>query len=225
MKIPLVMISGLVSNERLWEHQRRHLKDIAAVTVLSPSQNTPEKMVQAILDEAPPTFALAGHSMGGWLCLEIMRTAPSRVLQLCLLNTTARGDSAEKKIKRQEMILKVQKGRFQEVVEDMVEHFVYNPLVKEDVRQMFLEVGPDAFIRQQEAMLQRGECQSILPCITCRTLVIHAARDKNFSLEEHKELAGQIGGAKLAIVENSGHMSPIEVPEIITDLLRAEFKG
>jgi len=75
MRIPLVLVSGLLSNSSLWQHQMRHLSEIASIQTISPSQNTPEKMIQAILDEAPPIFALAGHSMGGWLCLELMRTA------------------------------------------------------------------------------------------------------------------------------------------------------
>lgn len=220
MKIPLVLLSGLLSNKLLWQHQMHHLSDIASIQVISPSQDTPEKMIQAILDEAPPKFALAGHSMGGWLCLEIMRVAPSRVYQLSLLNTTARMDSKEKTIKRQKMILKAEKGQFQEVVDEMVENFVINPLIKSDVKKMFLEVGREIFIHQQRAMLQRNECLSILPTISCPTLVIHAMQDKNFSIEEHRELANQIQNAKLAMVEDSGHMSPIEMPQAITSLLR-----
>ncbi len=220
MRTPLVLLPGLSSNKILWQHQSYHLSDIALVQIISAVQDTPEKMVQVILDEAPPQFALAGHSMGGWLCLELMRVAPSRVTQLCLINTTARMDSKEKTIRRKEMIQKAKAGQFQEVVEAMTEHFVFNPLVKNDVKKMFLEVGMQAFINQQHAMIERKESQSILSIIACPTLVIHAARDKNFSFEEHEELVNQIPNAELAIVENSGHMSPMENPEAITVLLR-----
>lgn len=97
MKIPLVFVSGLLSNETLWEVQVHNLSDLAVIQVQSPSQNCAKKMIEQILDLAPPTIALAGHSMGGWLCLELMRKAPFRVQRLCLLNTTARMDSEEKK--------------------------------------------------------------------------------------------------------------------------------
>lgn len=217
---PLVLLSGLLSNERLWQHQTAHLSDIASIRVFCPSQNTPEKMVRAILDQAPPQFALAGHSMGGWLCLELMRRAPARVTRICLLNTTARMDSEEKKGRRQKMILRAEQGHFLEIAKEIADEFVFNRLVKSDVEKMFLDVGPEAFIRQQQAMLMRGECQSILPTITRPTLVIHAARDKNFSLEEHKELASRIPGAELAQIDDSGHMSPIERPQAVTALLR-----
>ena len=221
MKIPLLLISGLLSNQRLWAGQIQYLSQIASIRVISPAQNSPEKMVQAILKEAPPKFALAGHSMGGWLCLEVMRKDPSRVSQLCLLNTTVRRDSEEKKKKRQLMIQRVKSGEFQKVVKEIVDFFVFNALVKNDVEKMFLEVGPEAFIRQQESMLVRRECLSILPTIACPTLVVHAANDKNFSLEEHQEMAGKIKTASLAVVGDSGHMSPLEKPEEVNSLLES----
>lgn len=220
MKTPLVLLSGLLSNDSLWHHQKSHLSASASIRILSPAQDTPKKMIQAILDVAPPKFALAGHSMGGWLCLEIMRVAPSRVTKLCLLNTTARMDSEEKRGNRLKMIEKVQMGQFEDLVDEIVERFVFNPLVKDEVKRMFLNVGKESFIHQQRAMLMRSELQSILPTITCPTLVIHAAQDKVFSLEEHRELVDQIQGAKLATVEDSGHMSPMEMPQAITTLLK-----
>lgn len=220
MKIPLLLLPGLLSDARLWEHQTRHLADIASIQIISVSQNTPEQMVSSILKKAPPAFALAGHSMGGWLCLEVMRTAPERVSQLCLLNTTARMDSEEKKMKRNGMIRKAEQGLFQEVVKDMVQKFVFNPLAKHEVEEMFLNQGKESFIHQEQAMLKREESQSILPTITCPVLAIHARQDTVFSLDEHEELVAQIKNAKLAIVEDSGHMSPMEVPQAITALLR-----
>lgn len=220
MKTPLVLLSGLLSNKSFWHHQIVHLSDIAEIVTISSSQNTPKKMVQAILDQAPPQFGLVGHSMGGWLCLEVMRVAPSRVTHLCLLNTTAAMDAEEKKSRRQNMILRTEKGEFKEVVKELVEKLVFNPLVKNSVEKMFLDVGKETFIHQEKAMLMRSECQSILPTITCPTLVIHATEDKLFTLDEHKHLVDQIKDAKLAIVEDAGHMSPIEMPQAITALLR-----
>jgi pimeloyl-ACP methyl ester carboxylesterase len=216
---PLILISGLLSNEYVWLHQVSHLSQLASISVACPTENTPEKMVQAILNKVPPVFALAGHSMGGWVCLEIMRVAPARVSKLCLLNTTARSDSDEKRAKREEMILGAKQGRFHEIVEEMASYFVYNPHLKEGVKEMFLSMGAEIFIQQEEAMISRRECLSILPSIGCPTLVIHAAKDKIFSLEEHEELATKIPNAKLAVIEDSGHMSPLEMPQAITTLL------
>lgn len=212
-----VLVSGLLSNSTLWQHQREHLTDI---TIISPTQDTPQKMVQTILEQAPPQFALAGHSMGGWLCLEIMRAAPSRVSKLCLLNTTARSDSEEKRARRQAMVQKVERGQFREVVKELVKNFVFKPEVMSAVEKMFLEVGPEAFIHQERAMLARKETLSILRRISCPTLVIHAVQDKVFSLEEQEEMVDDIPHARLAVVEDSGHMSPMERPQAVTEHLK-----
>ena len=220
MHIPLVLLSGLASNQHLWKHQMLHLSDIANVHIISAAQDSAQKMVQAILDEAPPQFALAGHSMGGWLCLEVMRAAPARVSKLCLLNTTARMDSEEKRARRQQMVRKAENGQFRDVVKGLVENFVFNPLAKNDVEKMFLEAGPETFIHQENAMIARQECQSILPCITCPTLVVHAMQDSVFARDDQRELVDRIPGSKLAMVEDSGHMSPMEMPQAITSLLK-----
>lgn len=219
MKTPLFFISGLLSNELVWSHQVKSLSDIALIKVISPTQDSPQKMVEEILEQAPDQFILIGHSMGGWLCLEVMRRAKERVTKLCLLNTTARSDTPIVKIKRKEMIQRVESGQFREVVKELVDYFVFNTSVKEKVEKMFLEVGEQAFIRQEKSMLIRDECESILPMIQCPTLVIHAANDKVFTLEDHQELANNISGAKLAIIENCGHMSPLEMHQAVTTLL------
>jgi len=224
MKTPLVLISGLLSDKNLWKHQVEHLSDIASIQVFSPSENSPEAMIKHILDESPPTFALAGHSMGGWLSLEMMRVAPSRVTKLCLLNTTSRRDSDKKRIQREKMIQMAEQGQFDKVIKKLLDHFVFQSSAKEQVEKMFLAVGKEAFIRQEQSMMKRRELTSLLPTIACKTLVIHAAEDKNFSLKEHQELAKQIPKAYLAIIEDSGHMSPMEMPEAVTDLLRLWLK-
>lgn len=220
MKTPLILISGLLSDQSLWLHQLEHLSSDAQIQVYSPSEDSPNKMLQAILEKAPNRFALAGHSMGGWLCLEIMRIAPARVAKLCLLNTTAKLDSEEKKSKRLEMIHKAETGNFKEIVDEMAKLFVFHSQVIEDVKKMFLTVGKKTFIRQERSMLARQECQSILPSIPCPTLVIHSTQDKVFKLEDHKELVENIPLAKSAIIEDCGHMSPFEMPQAVTTLLK-----
>lgn len=221
MKIPLILVSGLLCDESVWAHQIKNLKDVAAIHVICPNQETPQKMVEGILKQAPDRFALAGHSMGGWLGLEVMRRAPERVTRLCLLNTTAKPDTPAKQAKRHEMIQRAENGQFSKIVDELVDHFVFDVHVMEAVRRMLQKAGPEAFIREEQSMLLRDECLSILPRIQCPTLVVHAENDQVFSLEDHEELTNHIPAAKLSIVQACGHMSPMEKPQIITDLMRS----
>jgi thioesterase domain-containing protein len=54
-----------------------------------------------ILAAAPPVFALAGLSLGGYVAFEIMRQAAHRVAKLALLDTMAIPDTAELTARRQ----------------------------------------------------------------------------------------------------------------------------
>lgn len=224
MKKPLVLVSGLLCDESVWDHQIKNLSDSALIKVVCPNRDTPQKMVEEILERSPDRFSLAGHSMGGWLCLETMRRAPERVVRLCLLNTTAKPDTSAKKAKRMEMIRRVESGQFLEIVEETVNDFVYKATIKSDVERMMKKVGEEAFIRQERSMLERVECFSLLPTIRCPVLVIHAKEDRIFTLEDHLELTENISGAQLSILDDCGHMSPMEKPEAVTSLLHSWLK-
>ena len=219
-KKEIFFISGLLSNESVWKYQIESLGGRAITKVVSPTEETPQKMLDKILKEAPDRFVLIGHSMGGWLAMEVMRKAKDRVSSLCLLNTTARSDSPEKRNKRLELISRAQKGEFPSIVRELVDNFVVVPSAKKEVEKMFFEVGVDAFIRQEKSMLSREEFESILPTISCPTLVIHAEKDKLFSLDDHQNIVNKIPNAKLEIVENSGHMSPLEMPDKVNSFLK-----
>lgn len=221
MKYPLVFLSGLLSNQTVWKHQLNTLSKFTKTQVITSTENTPEKMVSHILENVPPSFGLVGHSMGGWLCFELMKKAPERVKSLCLINTTARPDAEEKRKKRIRIIKQAESGNIEQIIEENIDSFVWNESVKEDVKNMFLSVGPQVLIAQETAMLAREESLSVLPQIHCPTLVIHAAHDKIFSLEEHIEIASQVKNGNLVVIENSGHMSPMESPnEVTTHLSR-----
>ncbi|MCP5815752.1 alpha/beta hydrolase, partial [Klebsiella pneumoniae] len=69
-------------------------------------------MASRTLAAAPPQFALAGLSMGGYVALEILRQAPDRVTHLALLDTSARPDSDERREARRKGIENVKLGKF-----------------------------------------------------------------------------------------------------------------
>lgn len=217
----LVFLPGVLSDQRVWFYQIQHLQDRVTCKVIPLVEgNTTEDLLQTVLNSVQGPFFLAGHSMGGWLALELAKHAPQRILKLCLLNTSAQPDSKEKYQRRMDMIREVEQGGFQRVAEMLRDYYVHNDPVKKKVLSMFLDVGKDVFITQQKILLSREECSSFLPQISIPTLVVHAREDKNFSLAVHEELADNIPNAKLAIIEDSGHMSPMESPQAVTTLLR-----
>src|SRR5258706_15682876 len=85
----LIMVPGFLCDESVWEAQQAVLER-RGVTVVVPEHGLLDSlgaMAETILARAAPRFAIAGHSMGGRVALEVYRRAPQRVSHLALLDT------------------------------------------------------------------------------------------------------------------------------------------
>lgn len=216
----LLLLPGLLCDAEVWQSQASHLSDDAHIIIPDLSHaDTPDKMVAAVLEQAPNQFALAGHSMGGWVALEVMKKAPERVTKLCLANTTAKLDSKDKANARRDMISKARCGEYSQVIEQLANAFLHRKELLNSVRVM-LERNQDALIFQQSAMLARDNCEAVLTSITCPTLVIHAEHDKVFQLDDSMQLTTSIPHARLAVITEAGHMSLMEQPDQFNSHLR-----
>ena len=92
--MPILLVPGLVSSSRIYAPVMPALWRCGPVTVANHIRDDNMALIaRRILAEAPPRFALAGHSMGGYIAFEIMRQAPDRVARLALINTQARPDT------------------------------------------------------------------------------------------------------------------------------------
>lgn len=187
-------------------------------------------LAQHALEQAPDgPILLAGHSMGGYVALEILRQAPERIGRLALLNTHARPDTAEATENRRRLMALADRdfeGAINALMPKlMTPHHLEDPVLTGIIGAMALGVGKDAFKRQQAAIIGRIDSRPSLKRIRCPTLVIAARNDGLMPVELLEELAHGIPGARLAIVEDCGHMAPIEQPEKVVELLREWIRG
>ncbi|MEQ8604257.1 MAG: alpha/beta fold hydrolase [Marivibrio sp.] len=81
-------------------------------------------------------------------------------------------------------------------------------------------VGRDAFARQQTAIMTRPDRLDLLPSIRCPTLVMVGRQDALTPLARSEEMAAAIPGARLAVIEDCGHLPTMERPQAATALLR-----
>lgn len=181
---PLVLLPGLLCDERLWRHQVEYLGDYVRVVVADLTVGgSVSGMAQAVLDAAPAgRFALAGLSMGGYVALEVMRVAPSRVSRLALLDTSARADTPEQTAARRALISVAQDRRFGEVPRGLFPGIVHPDRVGDEglastVFDMAEAVGASAFARQEEAIIDRPDSRRDLGSIGCPTLVLCGRED------------------------------------------------
>ena len=181
-------------------------------------------IARRILAEAPPRFALAGHSMGGYIAFEIMRQAPERVAKLALINTQARPDTPEATARRRGMIARAQGGDYRGVLDELFAGFVH-PSRRDDasLRQLVYDMGDDvgveAFVRQQTAVMSRPDSRPTLAWIKCPTLVLTGDEDNTIPNSLSVEMADGIHGAKLVILADCGHLPQPEQPQATADAL------
>ena len=176
--LPMVLIPGLLCTARLYAEQISVLWRFGPVMIADHRRDDTAAAIAArILAAAPPQFALAGLSMGGYLALEVMRQAPDRVARLALLDTNARADTPEISERRRRQIELAQNGRLGEIVDQQLPLFVHrdrrgDTSLIEIVRVMAEETGAEAFVRQQRALIGRADLRSHLAAIRCPTLVL-----------------------------------------------------
>lgn len=226
-KPTLLILPGLLEDAEAFTHQIEALRKEANVIVadLTRAETTADLAKQALEQVPAGKFSLAGHSMGGYVALEVMRQAPERVERLALLNTHARPDSPESTENRRRLMALAEKD-FPAVIQSLMPKLMTAEHVMDldmtgTISEMALGIGKDAFIRQEKAIIGRIDSRAHLPRIKCATLVLAARDDALMPVELLEELARGIPRATLAVVEGSGHMASIEQPGKVTELLQA----
>jgi len=223
--LPIVLIPGLLASARLYAPQIPKLWLSGPVMIADHTRDlSMGAIARRILGAAPPRFALAGLSMGGYISLEIVRQAPARVVKLALLDTSARPDTPEAiQVRRAQMALAAT-GRLDDVADNQFERMVAearraDPGLRETNLRMAREVGVAAFARQQTAIMGRVDSRPTLKDIRCPSLVLVGENDALTPPDLAAEIAAGIAGARLVTVPKCGHLSTLEQPDVVTRAL------
>lgn len=225
-RLPLVLIPGLLCDAALWSAVLDSFAAERPVVVADVTgSGSIDGLAASVLGQAPAgRFALAGLSMGGYVAMAVARAAPRRVAGLALLNTTARPDRPEQTDRRRQLIAMTEAGRFGPVPRLLVPTMVPPDRVDEPATggvfvAMARRVGPDAFIRQQTAIMGRIDSRPSLPSIRCPTTVIAGTLDTLTPPAVMREIADLVPGAVLHEIEGCGHLSPLEAPGVVRTAL------
>jgi pimeloyl-ACP methyl ester carboxylesterase len=229
--LPMVLVPGLLCSARLYSAQVEALWRFGPVTVADHTRDdTMAAIAQRILEAAPPRFALAGLSMGGYIAFAIMRQAPERVQRLALLDTSARADTAQQSERRRAQIALAEGGKLGEVADALYPLFVHanrreDAALKRVVLAMVEDTGAEAFVRQQKAIMTRPDSLPLLSSIKCPTLVLVGDGDQLLPPPISEEIAAGIAGARLAVVSDCGHLATLERPDAVNRALSDWMSG
>jgi pimeloyl-ACP methyl ester carboxylesterase len=221
---PLVLLSGMLGDASLWDDVAAGL---GAAVLPWPARidldDSVAEMALSVLAEAPPRFALAGHSLGGIVALEVQRRAPERVTRLALLNTSARGPSEAQQRSWAESRRRTEAGEFGRVADELAEATLgpaHRALVARN-RRMADTVGPQGFLRQLAAQATRPDSRDRLAAVEVPVLVVAGEQDAICPPALQEEIAELCPRATLTTVPGVGHMAPLEDPAAVVELLRA----
>ena len=225
MTIPILLIPGINCTAELYAHQVPALWQFGPVTVANHTMGrSMAEFAGAILADAPPRFALAGFSMGGYIAFEILRQARDRVLRLALVDSSARPDTPEASEKRRSAIALAEQGKLNLVAAQGFKSVVHPDHAGDKAllaihMRMSMAVGPEVYARQQQATITRPDARGELAGIECPTLVVVGDGDQLAPPEAAEEMVAGIPGARLVIVGSAGHLTPLEQPDAVTKAL------
>lgn len=227
----LILIPGLICTKDLWAPQVAGLADLAQITIVDHSKvDKMADLAADILAAAPERFALAGHSMGGFVALEIMRQEPDRVERLALIATSARRDTPDVAKRRQDIIMIAGRGKFRVMSSVLLPSLVHRERLEDRtlvdmIYRMARDTGAEAFVNQQQALLSRRDSRDILGSIKCPTLILVGMNDVRTPLALHEEMAAAIPKAELVSLAHCGHLPTLERPTAVNEAMRRWLAG
>jgi pimeloyl-ACP methyl ester carboxylesterase len=220
----LLFLPGLICDARIYAPQLAAFPESRAVDGYG-QVDTLEAMARVALDQAPESFDLFGHSMGGRVALEVYRLAPNRVRRLALSSTGVHPLGANEPDSRRALQAIGHEQGFEALVDAWLPPMVAEANRAKPIygamREMCLDAGQAVFDAQIAALLGRREQESLLAQIACPTLVITGELDTWAGPAQHEAIAGRIADSTLVIVEGAGHMLPLEAPDAVNHAIAA----
>jgi pimeloyl-ACP methyl ester carboxylesterase len=226
----LLLLPGLLCDAAAWAPVLPRLGAVAECRVPNYADDTSlGAMAERVLASAPATFAVAGHSMGGRVALEIVRRAPERVERLALLDSgyRARPDGAageQEKAGRLALLGIARTQGMRAMARAWVQPMVH-PARRDDaalidaILDMFERRTAAQYAGQVEALLARPDAADVLRAVACPMLVLAGREDGWSPPVQQEEMAALVRGSRLAIIERCGHMATMEQPAAVAAAL------
>ncbi|WP_428774486.1 alpha/beta fold hydrolase [Vibrio sp.] len=229
--LPLIWLPGLLCDGGLFEDVNKGLPGwVAPSCIQLATLSTMEQLAHDVLLQAPPEFVLGGLSMGGILAFEVYRQAPERVKGLILMDTNAADEKPEVTEKRNDLVSQALSGQFAAITPEVLLPVLIHPsrlnnrVLTQQIEQMAINVGVDAFSAHADALANRPDSRPLLAQISVPTLVITGKDDLLCPLDNHLLMAKHISDVTLHVLPDCGHLSSMERPKDVAARLTDWFE-
>jgi len=225
-RIPLLLLSGLLSDETVWADAAQRLSATTAVQIVCfPSLSSIGAMAEHALRGAPAQFALAGHSMGGRVALEVWRRWPQRITGLALCNSGVHPCQSQEPASRGRLVRLAREHGMSALAAEWLPPLMGSSLLRRQqvmprLVAMVERQTVDSFAAQNDALLNRPDARPVLPTVRVPALVLCGSADAWAPVSQHEDMQRAIPDSTLITLEDCGHMAPIEQPDAVADALR-----
>lgn len=227
MKKPvLLLLPGLMCDDAVWQAQAQAFG--GAYDVRTPhfhGLDSFDAMAAAALALAGDAgFALAGHSMGGRVAMQVAAMVPGRVQRLALLDTAAHPPAPAETEKRLGLVEIGEREGIEAVIEAwlppmIAPHRRHDRALWDAIAAMIRRAGVQTLRGQQTALLNRPDGFAQLASIRVPTAFITGALDGWSPPQQHRDMQAHVPGSTLTVIEDCGHMAPMEAPEAVNEAL------
>lgn len=240
---PLLLIHGFLENSSMWNDFTKLWKsNFRVIRIDLPGHgNTPAHTYlhsmafyaqvchQLITNLKLEKTIVVGHSMGGYIGLELIDQFPDKIDQLILLNSTALADSEERKAERTRAVKAIQ--QFPEAFVSMAVKNLFLPENQNRLKQAIEKAIAEAkkcttqgIIATLEGLKTRRNHQETLAKTKVKSTIVAGKKDQVVNYASTKQLAKETSTRLVSLP--GGHMSHLEFPqetfEIISNLIAKE---
>jgi len=238
---PIVFAHGLTFDRHMWDHQVETLSSryrCIAYDFLGHGGSPVGPQGYSLEDEAENLHALlaqwgaapahvVGLSMGGMVALRLALAHPQDARSLTILDASAEGELPER-APLYEQLAATAKAQGPQTVVDSVVGFMFSggfvqsqPEKVAAYKRSFEGMDMEGLERATQAVSRRTNVLARIPQITVPALVLVGSEDIATTPDKAQHVVEGVRGARLETVAGSGHMTPVEQPERISELLSA----
>ena len=222
----VALLSGLLCDEAIWEAVASRTADVARVTVFGfRGYSSITAMADHVRAAMTGRFAVAGHSMGGRVALEVFRQERSRVTGLALLNSGIHPVAAQEPESRGRLVRLARELGMAALAAEWLPPMMGPARPADDalmrrLTAMVERSTAEQFAAQIHALLHRPAAATVLAQVRVPLLLLSADQDRWSPVEQHEAMRRLCPAAELRIVRDAGHMAPAEQPAAVADALQ-----
>lgn len=164
-----------------------------------------------------------GHSMGGYVAMQIARAYPERVFGLGLVATRSEPDSTKKAAERLASRDAVLNDGTSGLIDTMAERLTNRPEIRRLVKPVMQKTSPQGIALAQYAMAIREDATVWLRELTYPIVVVAGGRDVISPEKGMKDLCSQLMDGRWYFSSRASHMLPLEEPGLIARALEETY--